>query len=103
MVNSRIVLSEYQCRNVVKVQIAEMTTRFNPRTIGDDDTLADVDIDTTNQVHTLKLRITSAIVIADFMDSQTFLEALDFTSRSTVGDAAREAFAAQTRAMTASA
>jgi hypothetical protein len=100
MAKARIVLSEFQCRNVVKVQISEMTARFNPKTIGDGDMLSDVDIDTTRQVKALKLRITSAIVIAEFMDSQTFLAALAFTSKSTVGDAARDAFAAQTRALT---
>jgi hypothetical protein len=34
------------------------------------------------------------------MDSQTFLAALDFTSKSTVRGAGRDAFAAQTRALT---
>ena len=97
---NRIVLSEFQCRNVVKVQIAEMSARFNPKTIADDAALSDVDIETTRQVKALKMRITAAIVITEFMDSQTFLAALDFTSKSTVRDAGRDAFAAQTRALT---
>jgi hypothetical protein len=77
-----------------------MTDRFNPRTIGDDDTLSDVDIDTPRQLRDLKLRIAAAIVIAEFMDSGAFLAALGFTSRSTVYDAGRDTFEAQTRALT---
>lgn len=98
-VNSSIVLSELQCRTVVKVQISEMSSRFNPRTIDDGDTLSAVDIETIAQVRDLKLRITAAIVIAEFMDSKAFLSALAFTSKSTVGDAARTVFAAQTHAL----
>lgn len=98
-VNPRIVLSEFQCRTVVKVQISEMSSRFNPRTIDDGDTLSAVDIETVTQLRDLKLRITAAIVIADLMDGKAFLTALAFTSKSTVGDAARTVFAAQTHAL----
>jgi hypothetical protein len=93
------VLSEFQCRTVVKVQISEMSTRFNPRTIDDGDTLSAVDIETVQQLRDLKLRITAAIVIAEVMDGKTFLAALGFTSRSSVRDAARDVFTAQTHAL----
>jgi hypothetical protein len=97
--NQQIVLSEFQCRTVVKVQISEMSNRFNPRTIDDGDTLSAVDIENVTQLRDLKLRITAAIVIAEFMDRKAFLAALAFTSRSTVSDAARATFAAQTHAL----
>ena len=96
---NQIMLSEFQCRTVVKVQISEMSSRFNPKTIDDGDTLSAVDIETVTQLRDLKLRITAAIVIAEFMDSGTFLNALAFTSKNTVGDAARAVFAAQTHAL----
>lgn len=97
--HKRIVLSEFQCRTVVKVQISEMSVRFNPRTIDDGDTLSAVDIESVSQLRDLKLRITAAIVIAGFMDRRAFLANLAFTSKSTVSDAARATFTAQTHAL----
>jgi hypothetical protein len=97
--NQQIVLSELQCRTVVKVQISEMSNRFDPSTIDDGDTLSAVDIESVAQLRDLKLRITAAIAIAECMDRTAFLAHLAFTPKSTVSDAARAVFAAQTHAL----
>ena len=99
MAKSQIQLSETQCRNVVKVQIAQISSRFNPKTIKDGDKLKDVDIDSNDILKTLKRRITAAVVITALMDKNKFLTALRFKSDDSVLEAGRQTFFAQTAAL----